>query len=138
MSEVTKKNIKLFVATPAFGHMVTTNYMNSMMKFISTTHPRLNISTAMHLQSGMALVTQARNNCVSYFLNSDCTHMLFIDADIGFEPDAIHNLRILSILLFLFSKNKTFYKIEFVIVYLLCTLLPYSYPSHCLMHLHNY
>jgi hypothetical protein len=27
MSEVTKKNIKLFVATPAFGHMVTTNYM---------------------------------------------------------------------------------------------------------------
>jgi hypothetical protein len=52
MSEVTKKNIKLFVATPAFGHMVTTNYMNSMMKFISTTHPRLNISTAMHLQSG--------------------------------------------------------------------------------------
>jgi hypothetical protein len=92
MSEVTKKNVKLFVATPAFGHMVTTNYMNSMMKFISTTHPRLNISTAMHLQSGMALVTQARNNCVSYFLNSDCTHMLFIDADIGFEPDAIHRL----------------------------------------------
>ena len=82
MSEATKKNIKLFVATPAFGHMVTTNYMNSMMKFVSSTHPRLAVSTAMHLQSGMALVTQARNNCVASFLNSDCSHFLFIDSDI--------------------------------------------------------
>jgi hypothetical protein len=87
-----KKQIKLFVATPAFGHMVTTNYMNSMMRFVSTTHPRLAVSTALHLQSGMALVTQARNNCVASFLKSDCSHFLFIDSDIGFEPEAIYRL----------------------------------------------
>ena len=87
-----KKHVKLFIATPAFGHQVTTNYANSLLKFVSTSHPKLAVSSAVHLQSGMALVTQARNNCVSYFLNSGCTHFLFIDADIGFEPDAIYRL----------------------------------------------
>ena len=66
--------------------------MNSMMRFVSTTHPRLQVSTALHLQSGMALVTQARNNCVASFLQTDCSHFLFIDADIGFEPEAIFRL----------------------------------------------
>ena len=85
-----KKLIKLFIATPAFGHQVTTTYMNSIMRFISTQHPKYQVSTALHLQSGMALVTQARNNCVASFLQTECTHFLFIDADIGFEPDAIY------------------------------------------------
>jgi hypothetical protein len=92
MSDNKKKQIKLFIATPAFGHQVTTNYMNSVMRFVSTSHPRIQVSTAIHLQSGMALVTQARNNCVASFLKSDCTHFFFIDSDIGFEPEAVYRL----------------------------------------------
>jgi hypothetical protein len=92
MSDNKKKQIKLFIATPAFGHQVTTNYMNSVMRFVSTSHPKIQVSTAIHLQSGMALVTQARNNCVASFLKSDCTHFFFIDSDIGFEPEAVYRL----------------------------------------------
>jgi len=92
MSEVKKKQVKLFIATPAFGHQVTTNYMNSVMRFVSTSHPKIQVSTAIHLQSGMALVTQARNNCVAAFLKSDCTHFFFIDSDIGFDPEAVYRL----------------------------------------------
>ena len=92
MSEVKKKQVKLFIATPAFGHQVTTNYMNSVMRFVSTSHPKIQVSTAIHLQSGMALVTQARNNCVASFLKSDCTHFFFIDSDIGFDPEAVYRL----------------------------------------------
>lgn len=89
-----KKDIKLFIATPAYGHTVNTCYMNSILKFVKAAqnHETLNISVSMHLQPGIALITQARNNCVSNFLNSDCTHMLFIDSDIGFEPEAIFRL----------------------------------------------
>jgi hypothetical protein len=32
-----------------------------------------------------SLITRARNYCVDEFLRSDCTHMMFIDSDIGFN-----------------------------------------------------
>ena len=87
-----KKEIKLFLATPAFGNQVTTTYMNSVLKMINHPFPDIKLSTMFHLQSGMALVTQARNNCVDGFLKSDCDKMLFVDADIGFEPEAVGRL----------------------------------------------
>ena len=36
-----------------------------------------------------SLVTQGRNLCVADFLNSECTHMLFIDSDILFKAESI-------------------------------------------------
>ena len=39
-----------------------------------------------------SLVTRARNICVAQFLISDCTHLLFIDADIEFDTDVIRRL----------------------------------------------
>lgn len=89
---IDKPKINLFLATPAFGNQVTTTYMNSVLKMINYPYPDFKLSTMFHLQSGMALVTQARNNCVDAFLKSDCDKMLFVDADIGFEPEALGRL----------------------------------------------
>jgi hypothetical protein len=36
-----------------------------------------------------SLITRARNYCVDEFLRSDCTHMMFIDADIGFNANDV-------------------------------------------------
>jgi hypothetical protein len=35
------------------------------------------------------MVARARNRLVADFLESDCTHLLFIDSDITFDPDAL-------------------------------------------------
>lgn len=37
-------------------------------------------------------ISRARNSCVDYFRKTDCTHLFFIDADIGFEPDQFYRV----------------------------------------------
>jgi len=47
-------------------------------------------ANGIHMQSyflfNESLITRARNYCVDEFMRSDCTHMMFIDSDIGFDP----------------------------------------------------
>lgn len=39
-----------------------------------------------------SLVQRARNTCVAHFLASDCTHLMFVDADIGFRGHQVARL----------------------------------------------
>jgi hypothetical protein len=43
-----------------------------------------------------SLITRARNYLVDEFLRSDCTHLMFIDADIGFDPNDVIALSVIA------------------------------------------
>ena len=80
------KKIKLFVATPVHNN-VTIHYLQSVIKLQSLCQQH---KIDFYLQTmKSSLVTQGRNLCVADFMNTDCTHLLFIDSDILFNPLSI-------------------------------------------------
>jgi hypothetical protein len=81
-------NIKIMVATPAFGEMFYTPYVQSVLKLQDALHQRK--WSMLHSSIGYALVEDARNYLLTrWFDKSDATHLLFVDADMGFEPQLI-------------------------------------------------
>ena len=85
--EKLKKN-KLFIATPMYGGMAHGLYIKSCLD-LQTTMNKYGIETKFSFLFNESLITRARNYLVDEFLRSDNTHMLFIDADIHFNPQDV-------------------------------------------------
>jgi hypothetical protein len=82
-----KKN-KLFVATPMYGGMNHGLYAKSCLD-LQTLMVRYGVDVKFSFLFNESLITRARNYLTDEFLRSDCTHMLFIDSDIHFNPQDV-------------------------------------------------
>lgn len=77
---------KFFIATPCYGGALTEPYFKSTLRlvFFADKH---GIPLQFGTVANESLVTRARNTLVAFFMQSDCTHLVFIDADIEYQVD---------------------------------------------------
>ncbi len=83
---------KIFVATPMYGGMCSGQYCKSTAD-LSKLAQSYGIEIEFFYLFNESLITRARNYCVDEFLRHErFTHLMFIDSDIGFNPDDILTL----------------------------------------------
>jgi hypothetical protein len=84
-----KQPISIFVATPVHSD-VSIHYFKACLEFQKECFVRK--LPVMFQVMKSSLVTQGRQLCVSGFMESNCTHMLFIDSDISFNYKMIERM----------------------------------------------
>jgi hypothetical protein len=87
---------KLFVGTPMYGGACHGMFSRSMID-LGVMCAKYGIVMQVHYLFNESLIQRARNYITDEFIRSDCTHMMFIDSDIGFNPnDVITMLALMS------------------------------------------
>ena len=82
------KKQKLFLAVPMYGGMCAGVFSKSVMDLSALcTHYGLPLQA--YFLFNESLITRARNYCCDEFMRSDATHLMFIDSDIGFNPNDV-------------------------------------------------
>jgi len=76
---------KIFIATPMYGGMCTGTYAINLTSTPSVLGQN-GIEMSFSMMLNESLITRARNRLAHDFLKSDCTHLMFIDADISWQP----------------------------------------------------
>jgi hypothetical protein len=86
LNEIRKK--KVFLATPMYGGQCAGMYTKSVAD-LAALFAKYSIPLQLYFLFNESLITRARNYCVDEFLRSDATHLMFIDSDIGFNPQDV-------------------------------------------------
>ena len=80
------RTTRVHICMPCYGGMLTESTFMSYIKW-SNTCRQLGLEWTMETMTNESLISRARNTLVAKFLNNpDSTHLMFIDADIGWEP----------------------------------------------------
>ena len=81
-------SMKVFLAIPAYGNLICNATVISILRLQMLCIER-NVQLALETLGNESLVQRARNILTKKFLLSDSDVMLFIDADIGFDPMSV-------------------------------------------------
>tara|TARA_B100000424_G_scaffold259619_1_gene242668 strand:- start:1084 stop:1929 length:846 start_codon:yes stop_codon:yes gene_type:complete len=87
---------KIFVATPMYGGMCGGQYTKSTAD-LSKLAVHYGMDIEFFYLFNESLITRARNYCADEFLRQEkFTHLMFIDSDIGFNPNDVLSLAALA------------------------------------------
>lgn len=90
------KKFKLFIGTPMYGGMCSGLFARSTAD-LSALCTHYGLQLQLYYLFNESLITRARNYICDEFMRSDATHLMFIDADIGFDARDVLALMVLSI-----------------------------------------
>ncbi len=79
---------KIFLATPAYDGKVHVQYAISLAE----THTYLlqnGINLDIRINTSGSFLVAERNRLITAFLETDCTHMLFVDSDLGWPAQSV-------------------------------------------------
>jgi hypothetical protein len=84
-------SITPYIATPAYGGQCDASYVYGLCDFTRLCVER-SIAAKMYIQAGESLISRARNHIVTTFRRTKCSHLCFVDADMGWRGQDLFDM----------------------------------------------